>query len=113
MGPIAEFLKSIQFVTGLISLFAFVAVVFLGLYYRSVHDKKGLEYVFKLFQAKTDRATFYDLASLAIERTFWFFLVFLVLAFVTYVMPFFIPPRDSSALPAEYQERFARALVRA
>ncbi len=111
MGLIADFLKSIQFVSGPVSLFAFVAVVCLAIYYRSVKEEKGLEYLFALFRAKTDRETFYRLSKLVIERTFWFFFVFLVLAFLGYLIPSIVPPPNTNSLEARYQERFIRAVA--
>jgi len=107
---IAEFLKSIQFVTGLLSLLAFLAVVFLAVYYRSVKDKRGLEYLFKLFQTHTDKDTFYTLSKLAIERTFWFFLIFMVLAFIGYLVPSLYPPTNPNVLGSKYQDLFTRAV---
>jgi len=112
MAVVTEFLGSIQFVTGFISLFTFVAVIGLALYYRSVKDRRGLEYVYELFKSKTDKDTFYRLAALLINRVFWFSLLFLVFTFVAYAIPIvFVPSSDRNALPAEYQERYVRALV--
>lgn len=76
--PFGDFLKSIKYVTGPLSLLAFLAVVLLAIYWRSVNDKKGLHYVYSLFKDKLSEDKFYKLAKTIIIGGF-FFMAFIFL----------------------------------
>lgn len=65
-----DFLGAIQHVTGPLTLIAFLAVVFLAVFRRSVKDEKGLEYLYQLMSAKLTRKDFYSLAMRALNLGF-------------------------------------------
>ena len=81
------FLDAIQFVTGPLSLLAFLAVVVLSIYMRSVNDKKGLEYLYKLFMKKLTRAQFYTIMAMVIKRAFWIALIILIMSLLSFLLP--------------------------
>lgn len=76
----------IQYVTSPLTLLAFLALVLLAMYRRSVRDAKGLEYVYQLFRDKLTRAQFYELASKIVNRTFWALLIIFSLSLGTFVI---------------------------
>ena len=57
------FLGAISSVTGPLTLLAFLAVIALAVFRRSVKDEHGLEYVYNLFRDKLTKDQFYSLAS--------------------------------------------------
>src|SRR5437763_16938783 len=65
-----EFLQSIKYVTGPLSLIAFLAVIFLAIYRRSVDDKKGLEYLYGLFSNQLTKDHFYNFARPIVNFVF-------------------------------------------
>ncbi|UTW13864.1 hypothetical protein [Marinobacterium rhizophilum] len=65
-----ELLGAIVHVTGPLTLIAFLAVVFLALFRRSVKDERGLEYLYKLMSTKLTRKDFYSLAMRALNLGF-------------------------------------------
>lgn len=67
---IRSFLESITQITGPLTLAALLATVVLALYRRSVQDRKGLKYVYKLLKERLTRDQFYSIAALVINRTF-------------------------------------------
>ncbi|MEA4910039.1 MAG: hypothetical protein GYA17_07010 [Chloroflexi bacterium] len=80
-----QLIASINSVTGPLTLLAFLAVVVLEIYRRSVNDKKGLDYIYRLFKEKLTRNQFYDLSKVIINRIFWIVIIvfgLLVLAFI-------------------------------
>ncbi len=83
--PMSAFLDSIGFVTGPLTLIAFLAVVVLAIYRRSVNDKRGLEYLYNLLRDKLTRDQFYRLASDVIRRSFWAFIVIFLAGLATYL----------------------------
>ena len=81
-----DFLNGIKFVTGPLTLVAFLAVIVLALFWHYA-NKRGLEYVYNLFSDKLTRDNFYNLSVLIISRAFWFGVIVVVLAFIGYVIP--------------------------
>src|SRR5437588_3190570 len=79
-----EFLQSIKYVTGPLSLIAFLAVIFLAIYRRSVDDKKGLEYLYGLFSNQLTKDHFYKLAGKIVNLVFAAFVILLILAFAAW-----------------------------
>lgn len=63
----AEFLGALEHVTGPLTLFAFLAVVLLALFRRSVKDERGLEYLYQFMSAKLTRQDFYTPAMWALK----------------------------------------------
>ncbi len=79
------FLNAIQFVSGPLTLVAFLAVVFLAIFRRSVKDKRGLEYIYNLFKEKLTREQFYHLALHIVGRAFWAFIIVFVVSMSAFV----------------------------
>ena len=80
------FLKSIQYVTGPLTLVAFLAVVLLAAFYRSVRDRRGLEYLHDLFSSKLSKEHFYQLAVLIIKMLFWLIVIVFSLSMAAFVL---------------------------
>jgi tetratricopeptide (TPR) repeat protein len=57
---------------------AFLAVIFLAIYFRSVKTGKGLEYIYNLFEQKLTRDRFYEITRLVIVLLFWLAVVVVV-----------------------------------
>ena len=84
------FLNAISSVTGPLTLVAFCLVVFLAIFRRSVNDKRGLEYVYKLFKDKLTKDQFYNIARLVINRVFWMVIILFVFSVIAYLLDNFI-----------------------
>jgi hypothetical protein len=67
---VGELLGAIEHVTGPLTLIAFLAVVFLALFRRSVKDERGLEYLYQLMNTKLTRKAFYALAMRTLNLGF-------------------------------------------
>jgi hypothetical protein len=79
-------INSIQFVSGPLTLIAFLGVVVLAIYQRSVKDERGLEFLFTLFRDKLTKQQFYQLMQQIISKAFWLCLVIFVSALLAYVV---------------------------
>jgi hypothetical protein len=88
-------------VTGPLTLIAFLAVILLGIYRRSVDDKRGLEYLYKLFSNQLTRNHFYKLAAKVIHLVFAAFVILLILAFGAWAYAKWLdaPPAKSVDMP--------------
>ncbi|NVK41880.1 MAG: hypothetical protein HWE39_11610 [Oceanospirillaceae bacterium] len=82
----AEFLGALEHVTGPLTLIAFLAVVFLALFRRSVKDERGLEYLYQLMSAKLTRRDFYALAMRALNLGFAAFVLIFALGLGAFVV---------------------------
>ncbi|MCP4373196.1 MAG: hypothetical protein GY797_34590 [Deltaproteobacteria bacterium] len=91
------FLSSISSVTGPLSLLAFLAVVFLAIFRRSINDKKGLKYVYDLFNDRLTKDQFYDITKQIIDRLFWLLIIIFLLSILAYIIPT-VFAKDSSPL---------------
>jgi len=60
-------------------LIAVLALIFLAVYFRSVRDRRGLEYLYELFKEKLTRERFYQIARLTLLLSFWLVVIILVL----------------------------------
>ncbi|MEA4910038.1 MAG: tetratricopeptide repeat protein [Anaerolineaceae bacterium] len=60
-------------------IIALLAVVLMLIYYRSVKDQRGLEYLYNLFQNKLTREQFYNISRLVILLIFWGMVITMVL----------------------------------
>ncbi len=69
------FLDSLKLVTGPLTLVAFLAVVALAMFRRSVKEERGLEFVYRLLRDKLTKGHFYELASKTLRYAFWAFVV--------------------------------------
>ena len=90
------FLESISSVTGPLSLVAFLAVIALAMFRRSVKDERGLEYLYNLVQSKLTRDQFYHLASDIIRRGFWLVIIIFVASLGTFLADKLIGPLQKS-----------------
>lgn len=82
----SSFLDGISSVTGPLTLLAFLAVVALAVFRRSVKDQRGLEYVYTLFRDKLTKQHFYDLASDVIKRVFTTFTIVFIGSLIAFVL---------------------------
>lgn len=78
-------LESLPAVTGPLSLIAFLAVVALAFFRRSVNDKRGLEYLYNLLRVKLTREQFYRLATDVVRRAFWATIVIFIASLAAFV----------------------------
>lgn len=81
-----KFLDAIGSVSGPLTLLAFLAVVFLAIFMRSVKDEKGLEYIYNLFQSKLSKDHFYELARDLLKRLFSFLTVVFIASLTAFVL---------------------------
>jgi hypothetical protein len=70
-----SFLKSIQYVTGPLTLIAFLAVVALAVFRAWIKHKDGLKSLYDLLKIKLSQERFYELIDLIIRRSFILILV--------------------------------------
>lgn len=89
---------SISSVSGPLTLVAFLALVFLAIFYRSVDDKHGLEYIYKLVHDKLTRDQFYQLARLNIILVFVAFVIVFVLSIIAFLIRY---PQPTPASPTQ------------
>jgi hypothetical protein len=95
------FLEAISSVTGPLTLLAFLVVVFLYIYRRSVNEERGLEFIYELFRYelfrnKLTRDHFYDITKTIIKYAFWGFMVIFVVSIVAYLVTLFVPANTSA-----------------
>lgn len=86
------FLNAISAVTGPLTLVAFLAVVILAIFRRSVNDKKGLKYIYDLFRDKLTKDQFYNIVGDIINRVFWTFIIVFTLSILAFVVTTLLSP---------------------
>lgn len=89
-------IDAIGLVTGPLTLVAFLAVISLFLYRRSVHDKRGLEFAYRLFKINQDKEEFYLLANKVVTYAYRAILFIFALSLAAYVVVKFIDANSTA-----------------
>lgn len=100
-----NYFDAVNHVTGPLTLAAFLAVVVLALYRRSVKDEKGLEYLYSLLRDRMSKKDFYRLSARVITYAFITVLTLFALSLLAWAFGKWV---DASARRAEGQELTSR-----
>lgn len=87
-------LIAISSVAGPLTLVAFLAVIVLAMFRRSVKDERGLEYIYNLFKDRLTRKQFYNVTRDIIRYTFWLVIVVFTLSIVAFVATVLMEPTN-------------------
>ncbi len=87
MSPVTHFLDAVKYVTGPLTLVAFIFAILLGALYFFLKTKGVPKYVYELFRSKLTKERFYDLCVKVLNRAFWFMVLLVVLGLVAWLIP--------------------------
>jgi hypothetical protein len=97
----ATFLKSIQNVTGPLTLIAFLAVVALAGFRAWINRKESLQYLHDLLNVKLTPESFFKLLDLIVRRLFVLILVIFLASLVAWLVAQFAPRPGSTSSPTQ------------